>query len=194
MSIYKAITSRRTIRKFKQEKIDLKLLEKLVNAGRMAPSVANLQPLEYLIITDQALKEKIFANLAWAGYIKPEGNPGKGEEPESYIIILVNNKISVSPDKDIGASAENINLTAEEEGIGCCWLGNFKKKAVTRILDLPENFSVGLILALGYPSEEPVSEDTGKNSSIKYYKDPSGTLHVPKKKLNDIIHFNYFKE
>lgn len=193
MDIYRTIISRRTIRKFKQKKIYSRLLEKLVNAGRLAPSAANLQPLEYLIITDQDLKEKIFPNLAWAGYIKPEGNPGEGEEPEAYIIILVNKKISISSDKDIGASAENINLAAKEEGIGCCWIGAFKKKPIIKILDIPENFSIGLVMALGYPAEKPVFEDVDKNSSIKYYKNSSGTLHVPKRKLDDILHFNYFK-
>jgi nitroreductase len=152
-----------------------------------------IEPLEYLIITDQDLKEKIFPNLAWAGYIKPEGNPEEGEEPEAYIIILANKKISISSDKDIGASAENINLTAKEEGIGCCWVGAFKKKLIIRILNIPENFSIGLVIALGYPAEKPVFEYVDKNSSIKYYKDSSGILHVSKRKLDDILHFNYFK-
>ena len=194
MDIYKIITSRRTIRKFKQKKIDQEILEKLVNAGRLAPSTANLQPLEYLVITDQTLKEKIFPNIGWAGYIKPEGNPAKGEEPESYIIILTNTKIKKSPDIDIGASAENINIAAEAEGLGCCWLLTIKKEAITGILDIPEDFSIGLVIALGYPSEKPISEDIAKDSSIKYYKDPSGTLHVPKRKLEDIIHINYIKK
>jgi len=48
-------------------------------------------------------------------------------------------------------------------------------------------------MTLGYPAEKPIYEDADKNSSIKYYKDSSGTLHVPKRKLKDIIHFNYFK-
>ena len=194
MSIYKTIISRRTIRKFKQKKIDLKLLEKLVNAGRLAPSAANQQPLEYLIITDQTLKERIFPNLGWAGYIKPEGNPIKGEEPDSYIIILVNKEISIRPDRDIGASAENINLAAEEEGIGCCWVGTLKREQIAKILEIPGNFSIELVMALGYPSEKPIYEDVGKNSSIKYYKDSSKTLHVPKRKLKDIIHINHFKK
>ena len=194
MDVYRTITSRRTIRKFKQKKIDPKLLEKLINAVRLAPSAANLQSLEYLIITDQTLKEKIFPELAWAGYIKPEGNPREGEKPEVYIIILINKKIDTNPEKDIGASAENINLAALEEGIGCCWIGAFRKKPIVRILNIPENYSIGLIMALGYPAEKPIYEDVDKNSSIKYYKDSSGTLHVPKRKLDDIIHFNYFKD
>ena len=47
---------------------------------------------------------------------------------------------------------------------------------------------------MGYPLEKPVFEDIEKGSSIKYYKDDSGTLHVPKRKLEDILHFNQFEE
>lgn len=194
MSIYKEIISRRTIRKFKQEKIKPALLKKLVNAGRLAPSAANLQPLEYLIITKKNLKKQILANIAWAGYIKPEGDPKVGEEPVVYIIILVNKEISPTADKDIGASSQNITLAAMEEGIGCCWIGAFNKVRINKIFDIPKNYSIELILAMGYPAEKPKYLDVSKNSSIKYYKDTSGTLHVPKRKFKDIIHFNGFKK
>lgn len=192
MGIYEKIVSRRTIRKFKQDRIDPEILKKLVNAGRLAPSVANLQPLEYFITDDEELKEKIFANLAWAGYIKPEGNPKDGEKPTAYIVILADRKINAAPDIDIGASAENISLAAEGEGIGCCWLGAIKKKQIDKIIGVPVDLSVELVLALGYPLEKSISEDVEKDSSIKYYKDRSGTMHVPKKKLVCVIHYNHF--
>ena len=192
MGIYEMIISRRTIRKFKQEKIDHEILKKIVNAGRLAPSASNLQPLEYLIIDDEDLKKKVFPNLAWAGYIKPEGDPGEDERPAAYIIILVDKKINPAPERDIGASVENMNLTSQEEGIGCCWIGAFKAKEINNIINVPANLSAELILAMGYPSEKPVPEDIEIGSSINYYKDDSGTLHVPKRRLKDIIHFNQF--
>lgn len=193
MGTYENIISRRTIRKFKPDRIDPELLREMVNAARLAPSASNLQPLEYLVIDDEILKEKIFPNIAWAGYIKPEGDPKEGEKPSAYIIILADKKINPAPERDIGASVENINLVAEEEGIGCCWIGAFKKKQVNQIIDVPENLSAELILALGYPMEVPVSEDVEKGSSLKYYKDDSGTLHVPKRSLEDVMHLNQFR-
>jgi len=191
--IYKKIISRRTIRKFKQEKIRLALLKRFINAARLAPSAANLQPLEYLIITKKNLREKIFANVSWAGYIKPEGNPKAGEEPMAYILVIVNKKINPESDKDIGASCQNITLTALQEGIGCCWIESFNKVKLGKIFNIPKNYSIELILAMGYPAEKPRYLDIDKNSSIKYYKDSSGILNVPKRKLKDIIHFNVFK-
>ena len=81
MNVYEVILARRTIRKFKQEEINLNILKKLVNAARLAPSGANLQLLEYFIVINPELKEKIFPHLKWAGYIKPHGNPQEGEKP-----------------------------------------------------------------------------------------------------------------
>ena len=155
MGIYETIISRRTIRKFKQEKIDIKILKKIVNAGRLAPSAANLQPLEYLIVDDEDLKNKVFPDLAWAGYIKPEGDPGKGEEPAAYIIILVDKKINPAPERDIGASVENMNLVAQEEGVGCCWIGAFNPDATREVLSLPDYVEPIAFTPLGYPDDQP---------------------------------------
>ena len=194
MKAYNFIISRRTIRKFQQKPIKLPFLKKIVNAGRLAPSAGNLQPLEYVIVVDDSLRENIFSNVKWAGYIAPEGNPKEGEKPMAYIIILVSKEISLVPyyKYDVGASAENITLAALEEGIGCCWIGSFDRKKIEYILRVPKEYSADLVLALGYPSENPECYDIEKNKSIKYHKDTSGMLHVPKRKLDDIIHVDYF--
>ena len=192
--IYNKIISRRTIRKFKQIYIPIDILKKLANAGRLAPSAGNLQPLEYFIVTDKSMKVKIFSTLSWAIYIKPEGNPQKGEKPAAYIIIIVNNKIANNAyfKYDVGASVENITISALEEGIGCCWIASFNKNKLSKILKIPENFSIDCVIALGYPLENPTFEDIEKDRSIIYHKDSEGRLHVPKRKLEDIIHIEKF--
>ena len=71
MSVYEAILSRRSIRRFQQKPINTELLRTFVNAARVAPSAANLQPLEYFIVTEEDMRSKIFETIGWAGYIKP---------------------------------------------------------------------------------------------------------------------------
>lgn len=194
MDIYNKIISRRTIRKFKQVEIPVDILKKLVNAGRLAPSAGNRQPLEYFIATDNDLKVKFFSTLSWAIYIRPEGNPQKGEEPAAYIIIIVNNKIANTAyfKYDVGASVENMTISALEEGIGCCWIASFNKNKLSEILKIPESYSIDCVLALGYPLEDPTFEDIEKDGSIIYHKDSEGRLHIPKRKLEDIIHIEKF--
>ena len=194
MKIYDVITSRRTIRKFTQKPVELSILKKMVDAGRLAPSAGNKQPLEYIITLDENIREKIFPNVRWAGYIVPEGNPKEDERPTAYIIILINKEDLLVPfyKYDVGASAENITLAALEEGIGCCWIGSFDRKKIKNILKITDEYSIDLILALGYPLESPEYYDIEKGKSIKYHKDTSGRLHVPKRKLDDIIHVDHF--
>lgn len=191
MSVYDLIKKRRTIRLFKQKKISENILTKLINAGRLAPSGANLQPLEYIVVHKENLLRRVFSNLKWAGYIAPAGDPPVGKQPTAYIIVLINTEIKKDNGSvDAAAAVENMILVALELGIGSCWIGSIDRNNVRDIFKIPEKYQVDSVLALGYPDESPILEDV--TDSIKYWKDKDGTLHVPKRKLNDIIHFNGF--
>jgi nitroreductase len=93
MKVYRTIVARRTIRKFKPAPVPREILERLVDAARLAPSAANLQPLEFIVVDDPALKARIFPCLKWAAYIAPAGDPKPGEEPGAYVVTLANTAI-----------------------------------------------------------------------------------------------------
>ncbi len=191
MRVHEAILKRRSIRLFEQKEISKKKLEKLIEAARVAPSSSNLQPLEYILVNEKKLISKVFFTLAWAGYVAPKRNPPEGKRPVAYIVVLVNKEIrEKSYERDLGASVENILLSAVEEGIGSCWIGSIKKKKLRSILNVPKNYLIDSVIALGYPAEEPLMEEM-KNST-KYYLDNFNRLHVPKRKLQDILHWNKF--
>lgn len=191
MSVYELIVKRRTIRRFRSDPVPGELLNKLVNAGRLAPSGANLQSLEFIIVNDAAMVNKVFPTLKWAGYIAPAGNPPEGKRPMAYVIVLVNTEIrSRGGEVDAAAAIENMILTALEDGVGSCWLGSIDREQLRTIFDIPQKYRVDSVLALGYPDESPVVEEV--KDSIKYWKDEQGRLHVPKRKLSDILHFNRY--
>ncbi len=191
MKVYEVIVSRRSIRQFKRDLISRDDLISLVNAARLAPSAANLQPLEYLVVEDEELRRSIFPSLRWAAYIAPEGNPKPGYEPQAYIIVLVNKRIrSEKYERDVGAAVENMILAAWEKGIGSCWLISIERKKLRKTLKIPEYYAIDSVLALGYPAEMPVIEEM--KDSVKYWKDEGGVLHVPKRRLEEIVHFNRF--
>ncbi len=189
MSTYELILRRRTIRKFKQEPLDNQLLERCVNAARVGPSGANLQPLEYIIVAEPLQVEQVFPHTAWAGYL-PDWEPQPGERPVAYIFILTNTEIGNAP-TDVGIAAENITLTALEAGVGSGMIGSLDRKALAALLEVPEYYKISLAVALGYPAEEPVMEEM-KDDSIKYYLDEDGRLHVPKRPLDQILHWNRY--
>lgn len=191
MALYDLIISRRTIRQFKPKLLSREILQPLINAGRLAPSAANTQPLEFIVVDEEGIKKQIFSCLRWAAYIAPEADPKPGHEPVAYVITLVNTNIKDKGfERDAGAAIENMILAAWEKGIGSCWIQSIDRSKVHDILNIPEDYKIDSILALGYPDEEPIVEEMKK--SVKYWKDNEGKLHVPKRKLENVIHYNKF--
>lgn len=189
--VYETIVGRRTIRKFRPEPVPRELLERLVDAARLAPSAANLQPLEFVIVDEAALKAAVFPCLKWAAYIAPAGDPKPGEEPTAYVVTLANTKVREKMfEYDLGAAMENMILAALEEGVGSCWMLSIDRDKLRTILGVPEDYRIDSVLALGYPAEEPAAEVMG--DSCKYWKDESGRLHVPKRALKTVLHLNKF--
>jgi len=191
MSFYEMVISRRSIRQFKPEPVSRDILEKIVNTARLAPSAANLQPLEFVVVDEEELRKQLFTCLKWAAYIAPEGNPKPGHEPAAYIVVLVNSQVRDKEyERDVGAAVENMILTAWEEGIGSCWIVSAERNKIQEMLKIPKYYQIDSVLTVGYPDEEPMVEDM--KDSIKYWKDKNGRLHVPKRKLGDVLHFNSF--
>ena len=191
MDIYNIILSRRTIRRFKNKKIDYGLLAKFVNSGRFAPSGGNLQSWEFVIIDDPNILGDVFDTLKWANYLK-DGTPPEDKRPTAYIVILTNRSIRAEGGEyEIGMAAENIMLSALEEGIGTCCIGSINKEKLKNILNMPDYCEIELVIALGYPDEKSLVEEM-KDDSVKYWRDEKGNMHVPKRDISKILHRNTF--
>jgi nitroreductase len=189
--VFDLIVARRTVRQFMPEPVPRALLEGVVDAGRLAPSAANLQPLEFVLVDEPALRAEIFSCLKWAAYIAPAGNPAPGREPAAYIVVLVNTVVREKMfEYDVGAAQENMILAAAGEGVASCWLLSIDRDKLRGILKVPDQYRIDSVLALGYPAEAPVSEDY--EDSCRYWKDAEETLHVPKRKRTDVLHVNGF--
>ena len=191
-STYEKIRSRRTIRKYLQKAVPEEVLLKCVDAARLSPSGANLQPLSYIIVNDQKLLRKVFSTLSWAGYL-PDYQPREEEMPRAYIIILLDEEISRTPNHDAGIAAMGISMVAYDEGLGSCILGAVDREKLSEILEVPKCLAVVLVVALGYPAENPVVEPV-KAGDIKYWLDENGVLHVPKRDLKDIVRRNRYQK
>jgi len=189
IDVYNAILSRRSIRRFQQKSIEIELLKKFVNAARLAPSAANLQPLEFFVVNDKKLCSEIFETIGWAGYLK-DWSPDKDEQPAAYIVILTRETKNQWYIRDASLASENIVLTAESEGIGSCILLNVNKDKIREILTIPKDLEIDSVIAFGYKAEKCVVEDI--KDSVKYWRDKNQVLHVPKRKIENIMHVNKF--
>jgi len=183
------VFKRRTIRRFKQEVISKDLLKKLIDFARVAPMGSNIQSLEFIIITDPNIRDKLFPLVNWGASLpREERTPEEGRRPMAYIVVLVNTKIKKNADFDVGAAVENILLGAVNKGLGSCWMGSINREKIRELLSIPEYFDIKHVISLGIPDEQSFLESY--QDSFKYWKDDNGNMHVPKKSLNDII----FKE
>jgi nitroreductase len=161
-----------------------------VDAARFSPSGANRQPLKYVVVNEHSLSKEVFNTLSWAGYL-PDYQPSEEEMPSAHIVILLDKSICRSPGHDAGIAAMSISMVAHDEGLGSCILGAVDRAKLRKILRIPNDLDIVLVVALGYPAEHPVVEEI-EDGNIKYWLDEKGVLHVPKRNLEDIVKWNSY--
>jgi len=182
------IRRNRSYRRFyEDEPISEETLIKLVNYARLSPSAANKQPREYFRSGEEPLNERICPTLAWAGYLADWPGPEPGERPSAYIVILLDKENSSSAGLDPGIAAQSILLGATEMGLGGCMIGSIRREELAQVLGLSERYEIVLVIALGKPKERVVLDEVGPDGDIRYWREPDGTHHVPKRRLEEII-------
>jgi nitroreductase len=199
MNVYEATTRRRAIRRFQDRPVPYDVLEKCVDAGRLAPCGRNHQLCEYIIVNDEKMLPGVFDSITgWAGQPAAKSAPPPGSRPKAYIITLINKTLEDEYGAsrrrvtlyDVGMSAENTILVALEQGVGACPILSFNESKLKQVLNIPDKYDVALVVAMGYPAESPVMEVA--TDSVEYWVDGQGVRHVPKRKLEDITHHNKF--
>ncbi len=196
MEVLQAIRKRRSVRAFGQEPIGDEVLAGLVDAARLAPSAANMQPLEYVAVSDPALCQAVFDCLKWAAYTHPVGTPAPGQTPTAYLVVLVRQeyKAGIGSAYDVGAALMSAILLAQSQGIASCWLKSINAPRLTQILGVPEGLELDSVLALGRPGEECALVELGPDKEgrevIRYWRDETGRQFVPKRALSRILHKN----
>lgn len=155
------IITRQSDRKYSDRPIENEKLERIIEAGRMAPSACNAQPWKFIVVTDHDLVLKV----AEAASAKLLGmNSFVSQAPA--ILVIVREKPNWSSHVgatiknkdysliDIGIATENICLQAKAEGIGSCIIGWFDEKQLRKLLGIPASKRVELIITLGYSLSE----------------------------------------
>jgi nitroreductase len=195
MNVYEATTRRRAIRRFQDRPVPYQALERCVEAARLAPCGRNSQVCEYLVVDNAAGLAAVFDNIGGSLKLPPDkGGPRPEQRAKAYILVLINKALEGDAGRrhitqiDIGMAAENIMLVALEQGIGTCAAASFKEANLKQAFGIPDEYEIGLVIVMGYPDEQPVTEAASTSFSI--YVDDKSVRHVPKRKLEDIIHHN----
>ena len=146
MDVFEAILKRHSIRAYSQNPIPKDKLEKILEAARLAPSAANIQPWHFIVVTDQQKRKKLSEGGIFARFLSetPVVIVGCGDRKASPRWYMIDTAIAM----------QNMVLAATSEGLGTCWVGSFKEEQVKELLKIPENFSIIALLAIGYPLEK----------------------------------------
>lgn len=143
------IRERRSVRRFTSRDVPEEIVEKIVEAGRWAPSGKNNQPWKFAIIRDKEIKELIARQTIYSRSIR---------EAPVLILVFLDNSLSYDRTKDvqaIGACIQNMLLAIHSLGLGGVWLGEIlkNKEKVREIVEAPSSYELMAVIAFGYPAE-----------------------------------------
>ncbi len=178
----------RSYRRFDHTKrISPATLRELVDLAHFSPSGRNVQPLKYLLVTTEEACAKLYPQLSWAGYLKDWDGPVENERPTAYVIMLGDTTLAPTFGIDPGIAAQSLLLGAVEQGLGGCILGTVKREEIRNLFDIPAQYEVLYVIALGEPVEKVVIEEVKADGDIKYWRDAEQVHHLPKRALKDVI-------
>ncbi|MFC2066675.1 nitroreductase family protein [Chloroflexota bacterium] len=176
MEVMEAISSRRSIRKYKPDPIDDSTLEMVLEAARLAPSWANTQCWRFIVVRDNKIKAQLVSTLS-------EGNPVVPAIDNAPVVIVACAELGKSGCKDgmartdkgdwfmfdVALAMQNLVLTAQSLGLGTVHVGSFDAKKAESILEIPEGFCVVEMTPLGYPDQVREPRPRKELSEIVFY-------------------------
>ena len=200
-NLFTVINSRRDIRRFRADPIPVEILQQVLLAGHLAPSVGHSQPWRFIVVEDQLIRQQaaLFADkerIRQASLLAPDSArrlldlqlEGIREAPIG-IVVCCDRRVPATgvlgratfPDTDmwsVACAIENIWLTARAHGLGLGWVTLFKKEDLSQLLYLPEGVETLGWLCIGWPDERPPEPGLERNGWSK---------RMP---LEDVIFYN----
>ena len=163
MNTFRCIRTRREVRDYLDKPIPEHTLQKILEAGRLAPSSKNSQPWHFIVIRDKETLRKL-------SELTPTG-PHIAKAPLAIAVLMDCAKL---PEVDGARAIQNMVLAAWDEGVGACWITNFYDDGVKDLLAAPQRMKLVSVIPFGYPTE------------------PRTKRKKNRKRMNEIVHFEKF--
>ena len=165
MNTLECIKGRRSIRKFKNDKISHSVLESIISTASYSPSWKNTQITRYIAIEDTSILKKI------ADDFTPDFNSNIiRQAPMLIAVTFVKNRCGFERDGsyttkkgdrwqmfDVGVACQSFCLAAHEQGLGTVIMGIWDEDGITELLEIPETQELAALIAIGYPDIAPVA-------------------------------------
>jgi nitroreductase len=148
LDAFEAMRKRRSVRNFTGQPIPREHLEQIVDVARLAPSGHNTQPWDFIVVTDQAMIQKLMVAAAWM-------------EQAGAIIVVVLDPTSRWWLEDGSAAVTNMLLAATALGYGSCWLEGYtlpREEEFKTLLNVPAEKRLLTLVPVGVPVEWPTKD------------------------------------
>lgn len=145
MDAIEALLTRRSVRKFRKDPVPREMLTRIADAGRLAPTARNVQPWEFVFVTDAARRRQLAETSDYGKFI--------AEAPVCIVVLSKDTKYYL---EDGSAATTSMLLAAHALGLGACWVAGDKKPYAHRIVSIcgaPPDMKLVAMIALGYPAE-----------------------------------------
>jgi len=151
MEVLEAICTRRSVRKYERRPVPEATVEKILEAGRWAPSASNAQPWSFIVLRDEGVRREVARATAYGRFLA---------EAPLGIAVVIDPKASTHPVEDGAIATQNMLLAAHALGLGTCWIGSYGSDyegRVKEVLGVPGDRRVLSIVSVGFPAESPRS-------------------------------------
>jgi len=184
MNVLEAIALRHSVREYRPEPVPAETLRQLVEAAHLAPSSWNLQPWEFVVVTDPAVKRALRAACADQAQVEaagaaivclgsirqqdaladrieaslpPDATPEQQERSRRTVQKMRHDVVFRRSHviTNTYIAIAYLTLAAMEHGLGTCWMGSFDPDMVRALLGIPDEFVVVSVVSVGWPATEP---------------------------------------
>lgn len=166
MDLFEAIAGRRSIRSFLDRPVEEEKLERILDAGRQAPSARNMQDWRFIVVRDAQTRRRL-AEAARNQQFVAQAPVVIAACGTSDLVMTCGQPAYAI---DVSIAVDHMTLAAFELGLGTCWLGAFYEDRVKAILGIPEGIRVVALLPLGYPAEQPFARPRKTLEDIVAYE------------------------
>lgn len=168
MEIQEALLNRRSIRKYKEQKISSDDINTILKAAMYSPSAMNKQAWQFIVVNDKKILLEIFEIIPHAEMLK---------QTAAAIVVCADSSIEeniIYSLQNCSAATQNILLSAYGLGISSCWISVYGSeetvKKIKTLFKLPNNIIPISLVSLGYPDEEVKVEERFKKEKIHFNK------------------------
>ena len=162
MDFFEILKQRKSVREYFDKVVEKGLLEKIIDAGRVAATARNEQPWEFIVTSDKEILKKICDMCPNGPFIK--------DAPHLIAVFSKDTKYYL---EDCSAATQNMLLGIEALGLGGCWVAGDKKdyrEDIRKIFNVPENYRLVSMISVGYPKKTIGPKPKRKTEEVLHWE------------------------